>query len=128
MDILDALRADYQNFPHNQTYELYADDVYFKDPMTAFRGKARYQQMIGFIDQWFLNPTLELHDLQRTENQIRSDWTLSWNTPLPWKPRIQISGWSDLLLNEQDKIISHIDYWHCSKWEVLKQHFPWEMP
>ncbi|MCY7277109.1 MAG: DUF2358 domain-containing protein, partial [Phormidesmis sp. CAN_BIN44] len=54
---------------------------------------------------------------------IRTDWTLSWNTPLPWKPRISISGWSELTINAENLIVSHIDYWSCSRLDVLKQHF-----
>lgn len=123
MDIINTLKQDYRNFPHHQTYSIYAEDVYFKDPMSQFRGRDRYQQMIGFIQTWFLQPQLDLHQIQQQGNQIRTDWTLSWNTPLPWKPRIQISGWTDLTLNEAGLIASHIDYWHCSKWDVVRQHF-----
>lgn len=123
-DILEQLKADYARFPKEQTYSLYAEAVYFKDPMTEFRGRDRYRQMIGFIEQWFRNPQMEVHNLQRSGNQIRSDWTLSWNTPLPWNPRIHISGWSELTLNDEGLIVSHIDYWHCSRLDVLKQHIP----
>ena len=123
MDILEILQADYQRFPKNQTYSIYAEDVYFKDPMSEFRGRDRYQRTIQFIDTWFTNPKLDLHKIQRDGNQIRSDWTLNWTTPLPWKPRIAIVGWSELEVNQQDLIISHVDYWHCSRFDVLKQHF-----
>jgi Uncharacterized conserved protein (DUF2358) len=123
MDILQRLRDDYQRFPADPSYELYATDVYFKDPMTEFRGLARYQQMIGFIDRFFRNIQLDLHDIQQHDRQIRSDWTLSWTTPLPWRPRISISGWSELQLNDAGLIIAHIDYWHCTKLDVVKQHF-----
>jgi Uncharacterized conserved protein (DUF2358) len=123
LDILDILAADYRNFPRNQTYSLYAPDVYFKDPMNEFRGRERYQQMIGLIERLFGDPQLDLHQIRREGNQIRSDWTLHWTTPLPWKPRIQISGWSELETNAAGLISSHQDYWHCSRWEVLQQHF-----
>jgi hypothetical protein len=124
MDILDSLRSDYANFPHQQTFELYDPQVYFKDPMTEFRGCDRYQKMIQFITTWFVEPELVLHHIERQDDHhIRTDWTLSWTTPLPWKPRTTISGWTELTLNDQDKITSHIDYWHCSKWQVLKQQF-----
>lgn len=123
MDILKVLRSDYDSFPANQTYEIYADDVFFKDPLNQFRGRDRYRQMIGFIQTWFRQPRLDLHQIQREGNQIRSDWTLSWTTPLPWQPRIAIDGWSELALNEQELIVSHIDYWHCSVWDVVRQHF-----
>lgn len=122
MDILEILKADYRNFPQNQTYSIYADDVYFKDPINEFRGCDRYRKMIGFIATWLRHPHLELHGIQRNGNDIRTDWTLSWTTPLPWKPRIHIPGWSELKLNDAGLIASHIDYWRCSRWDVVKQH------
>lgn len=123
MTIVEQLKADYARFPQDQTYSLYANDVYFKDPMTQFRGLDRYQKMISLIQTWFINCQMDLHDIQQQGDQIRSDWTLSWNTPLPWKPPIAISGWSELTLNDHGLIVSHIDYWHCSRFDVLKQHF-----
>jgi hypothetical protein len=123
MDILEVLQADYQRFPHDQTYSIYAEDVYFKDPMNEFRGRDRYQRTIQFIATWFKQPHLELHKIDRQGNQIRSDWTLSWTTPLPWQPRIAIAGWSELEVDEQEMIISHLDYWHCTRLNVLQQHF-----
>jgi hypothetical protein len=123
MDILDILKTDYRKFPQDQTYSIYASDVYFKDPMNEFRGCDRYRQMIAFINTWFIDPQLDLHDIQRNDRQIRTNWTLSWTTPLPWKPRTQIPGWSELELNFEGLICAHIDYWHCSKLEVLRQQF-----
>ena len=130
MNIIEILQEDYQRFPRDQTYEIYAKEVYFKDPMTEFRGIKRYQAMIGFMTHWFQNIQMELHDIKqisdRTEplrDRIETRWTLSWTTPLPWQPRIAISGRSELMLNEQNLIISHIDYWDCSRWDVLQQHF-----
>lgn len=122
MDIVEILTEDYRKFPNDQTYSVYAEDVYFKDPLNEFRGCDRYRQMIGFIKTWFLAPRLDLHSIQRTDNKIRTDWTLNWVTPLPWKPRISIDGWSELELNNQGLIVSHIDYWKCSRWDVVKQH------
>jgi hypothetical protein len=125
MDLLTALRQDYDRFPAAQTYSLYAEDVFFKDPMTEFRGIEQYKKMIGMIDRFFKNPTLNLHHISQTETQIRTDWTLSWTTPLPWKPRITIAGWSELTIDEAGLISQHIDYWHCTRWNVLQQHSPY---
>ena len=122
MSIVEILKQDYQKFPTNQTYDIYAEDVYFQDPLTKFRGIERYKKMIHFIQKWFLDPKMDVHDIQQQDNTIKTEWTLSWNTPLPWKPRISISGWSELRLNPQNLIVSHVDYWHCSPLYVLKQH------
>ncbi|RCJ38922.1 hypothetical protein A6769_07735 [Nostoc punctiforme NIES-2108] len=123
MDIIEILKEDYQRFPVNQTYSIYAPEVYFQDPMNKFRGVKRYKLMINFIQTWFLNPKMDLHNIQRLGDTIKTEWTLSWNTPLPWKPRISIPGWSELGLNSDGLIVSHLDYWNCSRLDVVKQHF-----
>ncbi|MBN3959433.1 DUF2358 domain-containing protein [Nostoc sp. NMS8] len=122
MDIIEILKEDYQRFPVNQTYNIYASDVYFQDPLNKFRGVKRYKEMINFIQTWFLNPKMDVHNIQRLGDTIKTEWTLSWNTPLPWKPRISIPGWSELGLNSAGLIVSHIDYWNCSRLDVVKQH------
>ncbi|MCF2148262.1 DUF2358 domain-containing protein [Desmonostoc muscorum LEGE 12446] len=123
MDIIEIIKEDYQRFPVNQTYSIYAPDVYFQDPLNKFRGVKRYKEMINFIQTWFLNPKMDLHNIQRLGNTIKTEWTLSWNTPVPWKPRISIPGWSELGLNSDGLIVSHVDYWNCSRLDVVKQHF-----
>ena len=123
MTILKNIKQDYQQFPQNQTYSLYAEDVYFKDPLTEFRGVERYKQMIGFMSQWFLEIQLDLHDISQSENTIKTRWTLSWTAPLPWKPRMSIPGWSTLEINSDGLISRHIDYWDCSRLDVVKQLF-----
>ncbi|MEH2269070.1 MAG: DUF2358 domain-containing protein [Nostoc sp.] len=123
MNIIEILTEDYQRFPVNQTYSIYAPDVYFQDPLNKFSGVKRYKKMINFIQTWFLDPKMDLHNIQRLGDTVKTEWTLSWNTPLPWKPRISIPGWSELGLNSDGLIVSHIDYWNCSRLNVVKQHF-----
>lgn len=124
MDIVQILKEDYQKFPEDQTYGIYAKDVFFQDPLNRFRGLNRYKQMLAFIKTW-LKPKMDLHDIRRVEDKVETRWTLSWKAPLPWKPAIAIDGRSELQLNPDGLIISHIDYWNCSRLDVLKQHlFP----
>jgi hypothetical protein len=120
MDILNVLKEDYGRFPENQTYSIYAKDVFFKDPLNEFRGVNRYKQMIGFIKRWFIDVRMDLYEIKQDNEKILTRWMLSWNAPLPWKPRMEISGWSELKVVE-GLIVSHIDYWDCSVWDVGKQ-------
>lgn len=125
MDILEIIKQDYQTFPDDQTYSVYAEDVYFRDPLNEFRGVDRYRKNIEFIATWFKNIRLDLKDIRREGDTIITEWQLNWTSPLPWQPRISIPGWSELQLNPEGLIVSHIDYWHCSRWAVLQQHlFP----
>ncbi|MFW6295625.1 MAG: DUF2358 domain-containing protein [Halothece sp.] len=123
MNILEILKQDYQRFPDNQTYDIYSENVYFKDPVNEFRGVKRYQKMIHFLGNFFNNVQMDVHDIRREGNTIYTDWTLHLTPPLPWKPRLSIPGRSELKLNENDQITAHIDYWHISRWDVLKQNF-----
>lgn len=127
MDIIEALKTDYVRFPENQTYSLYAEDVFFKDPLTSFVGVKRYRSMIGFIEQWFKAVHMELHTIQQTGQRIDTTWTLQWIATVPWNPKMVISGRSELMLNEAGLVRSHIDYWDCSRLDVLRQLF-WGTP
>lgn len=122
--IVAILTADYARFPRDQTYEIYAEDVYFKDPMTSFTGIDRYRSMINLMETWFQQAQLDLHHIESLDDRITTRWTLSWITPLPWRPSIVISGQTELKL-KNGKICSHIDSWDCSRFSVLQQHWPW---
>jgi hypothetical protein len=78
--------------------------------------------MIGFLGNFFSEISLELHQIDHNQDSIKTEWTLKMTSPLPWKPRLIIPGWSELKLNQDGLINSHIDYWHLSPWEVLKQN------
>ena len=125
MEIIEIIKQDYQRFPNDQTYSIYIEDVYFKDPLNEFRGVDRYKQNINLIATWFQDIKLDLHEIRRDLDIIHTEWTLNMNSPLPWKPRLAIPGRSELKVNRDELIISHIDYWHISRFELLKQNiFP----
>lgn len=125
-DLVRILEQDYQRFPDNQTFDIYAENVYFKDPLNEFQGIKRYQEMISFLNSFFNHIQMEVHNITQTKTKIRTEWTLNLTSPLPWKPRLSIPGWSELEVNEANLIVSHIDYWHISPWNVLGQNFIWD--
>ena len=123
MDVIDILKKDYKNFPKCQSFEIYADDVCFSDPLNSFKGVGRYQKMINFMDSFFSDMNLELHAIEQEGQLISTEWTLTMASPLPWKPVIKISGSSELELNNDFLITFHRDYWKISPWQVLVQNF-----
>ena len=122
-DLVAILREDYQKFPEDQTYEIYAQDVYFKDPLNEFNGVKKYRAMIGFLGTFFGDVKMDVRDVSKQGEVIKTEWTLNMTSPLPWKPRLSIPGWSELTVNEQNLISSHVDYWNISPWSVLRQNF-----
>jgi hypothetical protein len=125
-EIIDILRQDYARFPTEQTYTLYAEDVFFQDPLTSFYGVQRYQAMIGLIQQWFIDVRMDLYEIELIDAQICTRWRLSWYAPLPWRPHLVITGRSQLSLNAYGQICRHIDIWDCSRLDVLRQVFRWK--
>jgi hypothetical protein len=121
MDLIEILKEDYRRFPKNQTYSIYAKDVYFEDPVNRFTGVDRYRKMIGFMGRFFQDIKLDLRDISQSADTIETRWNLSWKAPLPWRPQMAISGRSELKINSDGSIVSHIDYWDCSRVDVLKQ-------
>jgi hypothetical protein len=122
-DLIQILREDYARFPENQTYDIYADNVYFKDPLNEFRGLKKYRLMISFLGTFFNKIKMEVHSAEQEGELIKTEWTLSMTPPLPWQPRLAIPGRSELKINQDNLIVSHIDYWYISRWSVLRQNF-----
>ena len=123
MNTVEIIKEDYQRFPENQTYSIYAEDVYFKDPLNEFTGKEKYKKMIQFLGKFFQNIKMEVHSVRTEECTIVTEWTLNMTSPLPWKPRLSIPGWSELTTNPEGIITAHVDRWKISPWDVLKQNF-----
>ena len=127
-EIAAQLKRDYERFPENQTYSLYTEDVRFEDPLNSFEGKERYKKMIGFLSGFFRDIQMDVHSVEESavdeQALINTRWTLHMTAPLPWSPRLSIPGKSELEVNDEGLICSHVDYWDCSKWAVLKQVLP----
>ena len=122
--LIDRLKQDYARFPENQSYDLYAEDVHFKDPMNEFDGVDKYRKMIGFLGWFFRDVQMDLHHIEQANPKlITLDWTLNMTPPVPWSSRLSIPGTSELGLNESGLIDAHVDYWKCSRLAVLKQVF-----
>ena len=70
IDLVEIIKQDYQNFPNKQTYSIYAENVYFEDPLNKLQGIARYQKMISFLGCFFQNIDLKLHNIAQDKNII----------------------------------------------------------
>ena len=123
VDLVEIIKQDYQNFPKDQTYSIYGENVYFEDPLNKFQGIKRYQKMIGFLGRFFQNIDLELHNISQEKNIIKTEWTLKMTSPLPWKPRLVIPGWSELEVSQDNLITAHRDFWNIAPIKVLLQNF-----
>ena len=83
-DLVEIIREDYQRFPENQTFEIYAEDVYFKDPLNEFNGIKKYRAMIGFLGTFFGDVKMDVHDVGviKDGEVIKTEWTLNMTSLL----------------------------------------------
>lgn len=123
MNIISILRQDYQNFPREHYYGVFAEDFYFEGFFNKFRGIETYKQMIQMYETGLINVNLNLVNIAQSEDIVKTLWILSCTAPFPWKPRITIPGRSEAKLNADGLISSHIDYLGISHTEILKQLF-----
>lgn len=125
--ILETLRNDLPTlFETDISYDIYTQDISFKDPVNQFKGKFNYRLIfwtLRFHGRLFFSDLhFDLHDVRvEDELTIRADWTVRGTLRLPWRPKIFFNGYSIYSLNEQGQIYDHRDTWDRSPIEVLGQ-------
>lgn len=116
-------------FERDLSYDIYSQDIFFKDPVNTFKGKFNYRIIFWTLRfhgrLFFTELHFDLHNVQSTEPEtILATWTVRGILRLPWKPRLLFHGYSTYKLNQDGLIYEHIDTWDRSPWQVLKQFWP----
>jgi hypothetical protein len=113
-------------FTDDISYDIYSQDIFFRDPVNTFRGKFNYRIIfwtLRFHGRLFFT---ELYfDVDQvypaSENTIRAEWTVRGTLRLPWKPKLLFNGYSIYTLNAEALIHQHIDTWDRPPGEILAQ-------
>ncbi|NET00644.1 MAG: DUF2358 domain-containing protein [Sphaerospermopsis sp. SIO1G1] len=127
--MIDILKADLPTlFAEDISYDIYSEDILFRDPVNKFKGKFNYRIIfwtLRFHGQLFFTEiAFDLHDVSQTdENTILANWTVQGVLRVPWKARIFFNGYSTYKLNDEGLIYEHIDTWDREPGEILKQFF-----
>jgi hypothetical protein len=113
-------------FHQDISYDIYSQDIYFRDPVNTFKGKFNYRIIfwtLRFHAQLFFTQIyFDLHEVKQTEsNIILAKWTVRGDLRVPWKAQIFFNGYSTYKLNEDGLIYEHIDTWDRSPQTILKQ-------
>jgi len=125
--ILNTLRNDLPTlFEEDISYDIYSNDIFFKDPVNQFKGKFNYRIIfwtLRFHGRLFFSDLhFDLHDVYiQDELTIRADWTVRGTLRLPWRPKIFFNGYSIYSLNEDGQIYDHRDTWDRPPGEILCQ-------
>lgn len=113
-------------FERDISYDIYTQDIYFKDPVNTFKWKFNYRIIFWTLrfhgKLFFTELYFDLHDLNQTDaDTILANWTVRGVLRLPWKARLFFNGYSTYKLNSEGLIYEHIDTWDRPPMEILKQ-------
>ncbi len=124
---METLKKDLPTlFEKDISYEIYAKDIYFRDPVNKFKGKFNYHIIFWTLRfharLFFTQIYFDLHDVSQTaQDTILANWTVRGVLRVPWKARIFFNGYSTYTLNKDGLIYNHIDTWDRKPSEILKQ-------
>ncbi|BDA68259.1 hypothetical protein CAL7716_024250 [Calothrix sp. PCC 7716] len=127
--IIQTLNQDLPTlFEKDITYNIYTQDILFKDPVNKFKGKPNYRIVYWTLRfharLFFTNIHFDLHNIAPSdEKTIIANWTVRGTLRLPWKPKLYFNGYSTYKLNQNQLIYEHIDTWDRKPSEILKQFF-----
>jgi hypothetical protein len=116
-------------FEKDISYEIYRNDIFFKDPVNQFKWKCNYRIIFWTLrfhgKLFFTELYFDLHDVEQVAPEmILAHWTVRGRLRLPWKADLFFNGYSNYKLDETGLIYEHIDTWDREPKAILKQFLP----
>ncbi|MTJ12938.1 DUF2358 domain-containing protein [Anabaena sp. UHCC 0187] len=113
-------------FEQDISYEIYTNNIYFRDPVNKFKGKFNYRLIFWTLRfharLFFSEIAFDLYDVYQTDiNTIVATWTVRGVLRVPWPARLLFNGYSTYKLNADCLIYEHIDTWEQTPGEILAQ-------
>lgn len=127
--LIETLNTDLPTlFERDICYDIYTQDIVFRDPVNRFRGKFNYRIIfwtLRFHGRLFFTALhFDLHDIvQDSPDVIIATWTVRGTLRLPWSAEILFNGYSTYRLRD-GLIYEHIDTWDRKPTEILQQFLP----
>ncbi|KAM3103021.1 DUF2358 domain-containing protein [Phormidesmis sp. 146-12] len=127
--IIQTLEQDLPTlFEKDIRYDIYTQDIFFKDPVNIFKGKFNYRIIFWTLRfhgrLFFTQLFFDLHKVsQIDELTILAEWTVRGTLRVPWKGHVFFNGTSTYRLTPEGLIYSHLDQWDRSPQAILKQFF-----
>ncbi|CAL0311315.1 unnamed protein product [Lupinus luteus] len=108
-----TLREDFpQLFCREPRFDIYRDDIVFKDPLNTFIGMENYKSIfwaLRFQGRIFFKALwVDLTSVwQPAENVVMVRWTIHGVPRVPWESRGRFDGTSEYKLDKEGKIYEH---------------------
>ncbi|MFN6528909.1 DUF2358 domain-containing protein [Nostoc sp. ChiSLP03a] len=125
--VINTLKEDLPTlFEKDIFYDIYTQDIYFKDPVNTFKYKFNYRIIFWTLRfharLFFTQIYFDVHEVyQSAEDTILAKWTVRGVLRVPWKARLLFNGYSTYKLNQDNLIYEHIDTWDRKPGEILQQ-------
>lgn len=107
----DSLKHEFAN--------VFDPQVYFKDPFNEVRGLADLQQIFSHMFGSLHEPEFRIHHMAGADKTGYLEWRFYFKLK-PNGETQQINGMSKILINDQDKVIVHMDYWDTGEYVYQK--------
>lgn len=122
MNIQQVLN-DYKTLFENLTPQTVEQDfsavfdqkIYFKDPFNELRGLPDIQKLFRHMFATLHEPQFRIHHMAGSDHTGYLEWRFYFKLK-PNGETKQINGMSKILINEQGKVIVHIDYWDSGEY------------
>ncbi len=125
--VIKTLKEDLPTlFKKDISYDIYTQDIYFKDPVNTFKYKFNYRIIFWTLRfharLFFTQIYFDVHEVsQSAEDTILAKWTVRGVLRVPWKAGLLFNGYSTYKLNQDNLIYEHIDTWDRKPGEILRQ-------
>jgi hypothetical protein len=125
--VIKTLKEDLPTlFEKDISYQIYTQDIYFKDPVNTFKYKFNYRIIFWTLRfharLFFTQIYFDVHEVyQSAEDTILAKWTVRGVLRVPWKAGLLFNGYSTYKLNQDNLIYEHIDTWDRKPGEILQQ-------
>ena len=100
--------------------DLVVKDIIFIDPFNNIKGLDNFKNIFYHMFDTVKEPKFDIVDYAQNKDHIFLKWKMTFYA---FKASQTIEGMSDITLNKEGKVISHLDYWDSLNGIFIKLPF-----
>ncbi len=100
--------------------DLVVKDIIFIDPFNNTKGLDNFKNIFYHMFDSVKDPKFDIVDYAQNEDHVFLKWKMTFHA---FKASQTIEGMSDITLNKEGKVISHLDYWDSLNGIFIKLPF-----
>ena len=100
--------------------DLVVKDIIFTDPFNNIKGLDNFKNIFYHMFDTVKEPKFDIVDYAQNKDHIFLKWKMTFYA---FKASQTIEGMSDITLNKEGKVISHLDYWDSLNGIFIKLPF-----